>query len=60
MNKQRYKLTDLRDKIRSFHSSCVFLRIFVVIPLLPSTFLVRYSSVSEAVEGTVWLTASPR
>ena len=48
-HKERYKLTYLRIRNQSFYSSRVFLRLFVATTLLPSTFLVRHSSVPEAV-----------
>jgi hypothetical protein len=44
------KLTYLGDRNQSCHaiSSRVFLRFFVAITLLPSTFLARHSSVPQA------------
>jgi hypothetical protein len=49
----------IRIHYQSFFSSRVLSRLFVATTLLPSTFLVRHASVTEAVGGTVWLTASP-
>ncbi len=52
--------TYLKDLEQSLYSSGVFLRLFAAILLVPSAFLVRHSSVPEAVGGTVWSTASSR
>ena len=57
---QRGSQADVFEKPRSVTRLVAHLCPFVATNLLPSTFLVRHSSVPEAVRGAAWLTASLR